>query len=346
MTLEFGSDFHTINTCFMEEGHSLMSLFPGATLFADGRQALISLVQQQGWNRLWVPEYFCYEILASLEKRTEVELIYYRDYPLCNNLLSPSNFLFKNGDAILRMNYFGLKKCDPISCWPVPVIEDHSHGLLSPWAMDSNADWCVASLRKSIPIAGGGMAWSPKGNKLKVTPGAIDTNEELMARRWRAMDLKANYLLKGEGNKEEFRKMFIETENTLDSLELSAIDSRSRKILDGIDIKQWYGARKKNWEVLTRHLTKDIEYLSAEEDSCTPFSLVIICETHEKRDKMKDLLIEDSVYPAILWRLPDNCNPEVLEISGRLLSIHCDGRYTENEIMALAQKINNAFSKI
>lgn len=73
---EFGSDFHFIpptGGC-----NTLQDFFPSANYYADGRQALIDLYRSQGWQRLWVPEYFCYDVIASL-KEAGLELQFYAD---------------------------------------------------------------------------------------------------------------------------------------------------------------------------------------------------------------------------------------------------------------------------
>ena len=76
---EFGSDFHYI-TGFRGVGNTLNDVHPYANYYADGRQALIYLYQSQGWKRLWMPEYFCYDVVKSL-KEAGLELKFYTDHP-------------------------------------------------------------------------------------------------------------------------------------------------------------------------------------------------------------------------------------------------------------------------
>ena len=76
---EFGSDFHFISG-FRGTGNALNDIYPHANYYADGRQALIHLYQSQGWQRLWVPEYFCYEVIESL-KQAGLNMVFYTDYP-------------------------------------------------------------------------------------------------------------------------------------------------------------------------------------------------------------------------------------------------------------------------
>jgi len=51
-------------------------------------------------------------------------------------------------------------------------------------------------------------------------------------------------------------------------------------------------------------------------------------------------LIESCVYPAILWAVPGSASAGAKDFSERMLSIHCDGRYTEEDIRQLADILN------
>ena len=163
---EFGSDFHFIQTDGYQD-NSLSVFYPSANYYADGRQALIHLYHSQSWQRLWVPEYFCYDVIASL-KKAGLDLRFYADYPGYRDDSKTLEAIQRNGyfkpyDAILRVNYFGTRSYRSIEKLNIPVVEDHTHDLIGGWAMNSHADWCIASLRKTLPIPEGGMLWSPVG---------------------------------------------------------------------------------------------------------------------------------------------------------------------------------------
>ena len=161
---EFGSDFHYIDS-FHKEGKRLCDYYTSANYYADGRQALIHLYKSQGWERLWIPEYFCYDVIQSL-KDAGLNLVFYTDLPDnsndCDTLFAiQKKGLFRHTDAVLRVNYFGMRSYRCTSELPVAVVEDHTHDLLGDWSCKSTADWCVASLRKTLPIPEGGILWSP-----------------------------------------------------------------------------------------------------------------------------------------------------------------------------------------
>ena len=160
---EFGSDFHLIDSFLSKRAH-LTDVYREVVLMADGRQCIVTLIQQYGWKRMWMPEYFCYEVIATIAKQTGIEIVYYLDLPKGNDGMMVEALPYQNGDVLFRVNYFGMRDFRSNKNIPIPVIEDHSHDLLGHWALYSDADWCIASLRKTLPLPEGGMMWSPKGH--------------------------------------------------------------------------------------------------------------------------------------------------------------------------------------
>ena len=72
--------------------------------------------------------------------------------------------------------------------------------------------------------------------------------------------------------------------------------------------------------------------------------MVLLLENKEKRDALRKRLIADSVYPAILWNVPGTASDASRDFSERMLSVHCDGRYSEDDIKQLANIINDGLA--
>lgn len=125
--------------------------------------------------------YFCYEVVDTI-RQTGIELLFYPCYPvhMIQNIVSELHY--KKGDVLLRMNYFGLRTRRSNQSLPIPVIEDHSHDLLGRWSLYSDADWCIASIRKTLPTVEGGMVWSPKQHRLECMPQATKENTQMATR--------------------------------------------------------------------------------------------------------------------------------------------------------------------
>ena len=336
---EFGSDFHYIDYYNSGRAH-LTDVFKGAALLADGRQCIVVLIRQYGWKRLWMPEYFCYEVIETIKNQTGIEVKMYVDSPLYEGKVE--DIPYEEGDVLLRMNFFGMREHRSSKNIPVPVIEDHSHDPFGHWALYSDADWCVSSIRKILPLPEGGMMWSPKGYRLDIELFTSEENEKIAAIRWEGMGMKTQYL-KGEAiSKDDFRKRYTETEEFFDYAEPALIDKRSREVVSKeLDINLWQGAKRKNWMLLKDLMKQErCKVMEPENDSCTMFSLVILLESKEIRDAVRKRLIEACVYPAILWNLSESASIEAKNFSERMLSIHCDGRYTEEDIQELALIMN------
>ena len=342
---EFGSDFHFIVPTPVAE-KTLYDFYPCANLYADGRQTLIHLYQTQSWKRLWVPEYFCYEVIESL-KRAGLDLRFYADYP---GYIDDSktlgaiqrNGFFKPTDAILRVNYFGTRSYRSSEKLSVAaVIEDHTHDLIGGWAKNSRADWCIASLRKSLPIPEGGILWSPKGLTLPTAPESSEENERIASIRWEAMKLKTSYLAGEDVEKSVFRAGYVDTEDYFDTAGVCAIDESSREYLRTFDIQDWYRRKRENWEIL-RDIKKDgVKVLKLEDYGCYPFSLILQFDDIDKRDSVRKALIEKCIYPAILWSVPPTGDGEIFVFSRTMLSIHCDARYSKEDILTMKSIIES-----
>lgn len=341
---EFGSSFHYIDSYNSGRAH-LTDVFRGAMLLADGRQCIVALIRQYGWKRLWMPDYFCYEVIETIKEQTGIEVAFYEDNPLQEAKVE--GLPFKKGDVLLRMNYFGMRDLRSNKNIPVPVIEDHSHDPFGHWALYSDADWCISSIRKSLPLPEGGMMWSPKGHEHTNVQQSSDENEKIATVRWEGMEMKAAYLRGDEVSKDEFRKKYIETEEWFDAAEPTLIDERTREFISKqFDLNLWLGAKRKNWALLSSLVNKEhCELLTAEHESCTMFSLILLLESKEKRDVLRKELIGKCVYPAILWNVPEEASDASKDFSQRMLSIHCDGRYTEEDIRQLANILNQTLEK-
>lgn len=331
---EFGSDFHRLDG-FVGTPLDIERLNP--VTFADGRLALIGLIQYKGWKRLWIPEYFCYEVVNSIS-HTGIELAFYPDGPEEDDRSLIKCIPFCKGDALLRMNYFGLRAWRDESELPVDVIEDHSHGLLTDWAQHSNADYCIASLRKIMPIPEGGILWSPKRHILPCLSESTVANDNLVYKRFAAMSLKAIYINSG-GDKGEFRRLYIESEKELEVLRLSGMSVFNKQLYSMFDYRTFDSLKKNNWHYLISLLTEDVCFLIPENNVDTPFSLILRFADKVSCSVVRSKLIENSIYPAILWPIPEEhkCDKRIY------LSIHCDGRYSFDDMEIIATIINRIY---
>ena len=341
--MEFGSDFHTFD--YPQGGNSILSYFPESNLYASGRQALLDLTIARGWKRLWIPSYFCEETLECIPQ-AGIELCKYNITPNQEPYDIVEKIPVEKSDCLLVVNYFGLfgkRKFLNIGC---EIIEDHTHNLIGDWALNSCSDWCLASLRKTLPIADGGILWSSKHHHLPAKPPKIDITEEVMSERVDAMNLKQRYLSGGDIEKGDFLKLFGSTEEEFDRLPISHISDLSFQIVSNLDINAWYDAKHRNWKFLYENLrdTQAVKILIPEVKSDCPFSLTLLFKDNETRNRVRKRLIDKSVYPAILWPIEDKADKDARLFGNTMLSIHCDGRYSLQDMELLLSIIKHSLT--
>jgi len=341
--MEFGSDFHKITS--LPVGLSLSDIYKEHRLYANGRQALEAILIANGVRCVWIPSYYCHESVSGLS-RLGVKVVYYPCTPLTDPDKVIDGLNLGHGDALVLMNHFGLHKKPKTPKGHFLLIEDHSHDLISRWAIESDADWCFASLRKTIPIADGGILWSPKGLDMPMEAPHTQFALQNAALRYTAMAMKADYLAGKISDKETYLSMFRTTEDNLDRLPLSAISTVSKEILSTLDIRRWEQRKKNNWQILTSRLVVPRNYiLTVENDEETLFSLILCFDSHSDREKVRKNLISNQVYPAVLWTIPIGVDTASEDFGSKMLSIHCDGRYAPEQMTELAKRINQAIDK-
>jgi hypothetical protein len=342
--LEFGSDYHfNLNgdKFYRNEFSNSNSVF-----FANGRQALRGVIEFNSWKRIWIPEYFCHEVTNAI-KTTGIDVLTYPDYPLNDECSLISCLDFKKEDVILRINYFGMRSRRDNKNIPVQVIEDHSHDLTGEWATNSNADYCIASLRKTLPLPEGGILWSPLNHSLPSQGSSSLENDLISYQRLSAMLLKALYINDCASDKSIYRKIFLETESAFADLKQSGMSNICLSLFNNFNISDWYKQKKKNWFQLATLAEEGIDFLKPEDiKSSTPFSFILRLPNKDQRDSLRNALIRHLIYPAILWNLPIGTDPSLLSISEILLSIHCDSRYDSKQMEYLKNQLINDIHSI
>lgn len=343
---EHGSEFHAPGLLL---GETAADPWEGrGTLFGSARHALVALLEhgaaRDGWRRLWVPSYFCQDVVDALQ----VPGIELRGYPA-----SPRGAEWPRGlgagDVLMAVNFFGLASRAPeygVGAG-ARVIEDHTHDPWSAWAMASRADWCLASLRKTLPVPDGAVLWSPAGETLPQPPLTAEHTGAALE-KWAGMGLKALYLAGASVDKDAYRALLVASESRLGSGAPSAISPVAAALLPALPTRTLRERRRSNAAALAAALegAPGVEVLRPDSPAACPFSAVLVLASAELRQRVRAELIAARVYPAVLWPLewatPDPAPPEHVELSRRMLSVHCDARYGEDDMRRVALLVRRA----
>jgi hypothetical protein len=338
---EFGSDFHYVLSEEWRDINTANSYLnkKGFSFHFSGRSALYSIlktgIDEYEWKKIVVPSYYCHEVyhfIASLP----ITIEYYNITPLEETIIS-----LKNGDddgqtAVLIVDYFGISKLNYNHIKNASIIEDLTHNLAE--IKNSKAHFCFGSLRKVLPLPVGGFCYSPKKLKLS-SPDQNIIAESVAIEKFTGMYLKALYLKNQFNNKDIFRSLYTNSEN---DFELVSTNSQLPKIvfeyLKTLRIEKIILQKKENLRLAKKLLkpNKIFSVMNVNDDS--EFALTLKFKETTKRDLLRIFLIEEKIYPIILW--PNQWLKKNKEFEDSILFIHIDFRYNDFEIKYIVSKIN------
>lgn len=343
---EHGSEFHWAS--FPPEPRAGVYPWRAGLLLGSGRDALRLLVahgrERRGWRRVLVPSYFCQEVVRAMAALGP-ELAVYPDSPLERIPVLPP---LRRGDALLHVGYFGLRSGPSLELPAgVDLVEDHTHDPTSPWAGTSRADFCVASLRKTLPIPDGGALWSPRGHSLPSCPPGTPERARASSDKLAAMVLKALYLGGHPVDKEAFRRLAVSGETDIAAGPPAAMPEVTHTLLGAFPADTWRTRRRENHGFIraSLHGIPWLEVLSPASDDCVAFTALLVCDSPARRERVRHSLIEERIYPAVLWPLDETLFPvpdNNRELSRRVLSLHCDFRYTRQDLERVAALVAKA----
>lgn len=316
---EHGSDFHWIDGAGR---HPTRGPWRGQS-FGNGRQALIAALRHLDAVTVWLPDYYCLDVThAVIEHGFRA-----RNYAHCPGH-APGHFDPEPGDVAVAVDFFG---------WGVPdlrgvtgvdeliVLEDRTHRIRT------DGDRWFASLRKTLPVPDGG--WLALGDAVP-EPEPLAEHLNAANRRLSGMLLKREYLAGRMPDKGLFRAESVEGERNLaaaPSLPLRV----SVELATRYDWRMWEDRRRLNWQAFRNSFTGSSRLCGGD----TSTFVVLECRSREVRDELRDGLVGERVYPAVLWDLEH----AQLPVSGgsrtfseTMLALHCDGRYDEADMRRVA----------
>lgn len=324
----------------------------------SGRDALLVVVaagrRDHGWRRLWVPGYYCHEALRPLVA-LGLELVAYEDVPGDLATADFGRLAMATGDAVVTNNLLGLRggAMGPALPDGVGVVEDHSHDPWSPWAHASTADYCFASLRKTLPLPDGGVAWSPGGDRLD--PPTAGPRDEVIAPAVQALLLKSLPAASHAVDDGRFLALHDEAERRLGAIghEVAAVSPLSETLAARMPAGEWRATRRRNFDAAAAilHPAPGIRLLEPDGLESVPVVVAVLIkdEGGGRRDTIRRVLGEQRVFTAVLWPLDDPVVPVTAaerHASGRILCLQCDMRFTEEDMVRAAEIVAAAVARV
>ena len=250
---------------------------------------------------------------------------------------------FSFSDLVVVNNYWGLKENKiPTGKRPL-IIEDHSHGWLSKGCLESKADFCIASLRKTLPVPLAGIVWKPKKGSCEIPLPSlkkINSFQDInpMIKSWELIDIamEKKAICRHPNEKTEFLTAYSQGEMLLSNTqEIFSLQKKHESIIREYLFKNFNSYKKNNFTFIIGKLKPSKLFKVIFPKNHVPFGLLLAFKDRGALNNFKQFLIANTIYPAELW--PQNQLSQEYKF---LLNVHLDYRYNEEDLLYMAKIIN------
>lgn len=314
---------------------------PDTYYYASGRAALYQILKHivTFRRKVFFPDYLCHTIVDTAIK-TGYDYIFYALTPDLKVTISALDEVgFKNGDAVLLINYFGLLNLQPDSSeikahFPDSiVIEDDVQAPYCFLEEDNPfADYRFASLRKGFPVPDGGLVYTKK-----VMDVPTNTNT-FAAYKIRGGALK---LKRGQNGikDEDYLMLFDKGESLIDQNYDSEMSQESRRLFSGIDFSFIKKRRKDNARFLLNGLRiLGINPIIPVSDVSVPLFVPVYLSN---RDEIRKRMFAKEVFCPVHWPLPENVKiKNGKKMMEHELSLIVDQRYDQDDMAKILDIIS------
>jgi len=322
---------------------NLVQLSSTFTFYYSGRNAFLAVLNdienKTTINKIWLPSYYCDTVINLINKNFKNVTYYDIDPFNFENEIDVTEFANKE-DIVILNNFWGLstfKEYSNSKEKPI-IIEDHTHGWLSNQSLNSNANYCICSLRKTYPIPLGAIAWMPIKNS-KQTPykKEIDTAiNKAYLNFYTSMKLKRAFIKVKKNTKDEYLNLLNNGESIL--CKSNSYIKPNNELLDQINKYLTCNpnlVKVNNFNQIINSIGKTTKFKILKREGFTPFGLLLLFKNEKLFISFKNWLISNNIYPAHLWP-----NTKTESEWKYLLNLHIDFRYNKEDISYLVEKIN------
>ena len=347
----YGSFFHSINHQELVDAEEI-DFLKELRLFYTGRHAIRCLIdeinQTKELHTIWLPSYYCQHVTAWL-KNIYHNISFYDIDPFKHDFKFELSTFKNPNDLIILNNFWGIYSYDIPNTPNRPIIiEDHSHGWLTKSCKTSAADFCFASLRKTLPVPLGGIAWIPKESKLELPhrrslSKSKTLHQEFVSNAWVPMEsaMKTKRNCTDLKTKNEFLNFYGKAEIYLhQQYEVLPMATEHESIVKKFMFKDYNSYKSKNLSLLCNQIKKNTKFKIVTKASEVSFGLELAFKSYETLKKLKTFLVGKTIYPSELW--PNN---QIENNYKYLLNIHIDFRYTEKDMAYIIANLNNWIAK-
>lgn len=335
---EIGSDFSLENNIDKINGKSVLEYLGNYnTIYFDSGRSAIKYITSylKDYKTMYLPNYLCESIIKSIDTRLKKKY-----YKVNNDFNLDIDYLKKlapKNSIIFVINYFGklqdkkvkeivnkLKEEDNI------IIEDTTHSIFT--NVNYLGDYCVCSLRKWIGIPDGGVVYSKKMLNNNII---FEENRDFVDIRLKYLSLKSKYLKGNIEDKDQYLYLLNKGEQILNNNStIYGISKEALDMLSRIDINYIINKRENNYKYLYEKLKSISEIkIGISCENIVPIGIPVFISN---RDEIRKYLIDNKVYCAIHWPIPDEIENglynKAIEISNSIITIPIDQRYDYDDM--------------
>lgn len=312
---------------------------PDTYYYASGRTALYQILRSLGprHTRVWMPDWLCHTMVEAAEM-AKTEVVFYElnsDFKVSLEALDKSGF--RDGEAVLMVNYFGLQDLRPTA---KAIKEQYPQSIVI--EDDVQAYWCFAeqenpyavyrftSMRKAFAIPDGGLVKTSR-------PMPDVTGHNTFA----PLKVKAGVMKQHRGQDgikdEDYLALFRQGDDLISENYESSMSDDSKRLFAGTDFGQAKRQRRANAKVILEGLKSlGIKPLIEVPADAVPLFIPIYLEN---RDEVRKRMFQHEVFCPVHWPLEGMEVKKGKKMAEHELSLICDQRYGVKEMNEIIKMI-------
>ena len=316
----------------------------GAVTFSSGRSALYNILAfvkaQKGIQTVLFPDYLC-DSVYQMAQKNQMEVEFYELDEQLNPKFEDIYNKYDTKKAVLLINYYGLKDCNPMIEKLRGIQQDMMiilDNVQAPYAMleENDADFNFSSFRKAFPVADG--SW--------VVSKYPELEQPQKVNEFAQYKIAASYLkaIRNQQlfNDEVYLNLYHIGEEKIDDDYLTDMTQLSKSILADMEWHRWAILRKRNAEVIVEGLRQmGISPIVDVSDEYVPLFVPIRIDN---RDKVRKTMFANNIFLPVHWPVEEEYKDRLKrgsDLAEHELSIIVDQRYTVGDMKRILSIIES-----
>lgn len=312
---------------------------PDVYTYSSGRAALYQILKYlqkvKGTTRILLPDYLCRSVLVPVNA-LQLDCVFYPIDETLKLIKDSFNDTYKNGDAILIINYFGLQDLSEEIAFiksideDAIIIEDNVQAYYEFKKDLGDVDFKFTSLRKTFAVPDGGLV------KTKHQLPKVETPNTFGQYKAAAALLKS--MREGNFNDQIYLELFEKGEDLINSEQECGMSNIAEKLYGIVDEERVKVRRLNNARFLIEELTRiGIKPLLPLTDGHVPLFIPILLSN---RNAVRMAMFSKEIFCPIHWPLEGMDIQRGKLLAETELSLIIDQRYGRKDMEEIVSCLN------